>query len=642
MNYFRMFEDFYNQLYLEKINENVTHKQKYEGNGDDICKLEYINIIDKYGRKLKVDPNNIVDVVNKAIKKFEFKYPRLYVYLNTYKIMYIPVWPSYTNINTMAVDQHNNLWINMNFVYRECNMNSNNIFGILFHEMFHIFLKHSIRFNEKFDEKTQADLKRTGLFDTAFDKSNISMDLEINTSMVDDGIVDKDFFIKDVPGVYNPDYAGMTWEEIYDKYGDLEYKKYLEKRGIKLDKKEMEVLDAIEKASKTLKDSKSTDEEKAKASKQLQKTIDKLLGKKDREEDIQDVLEKISETSLGEIGDIKEKINEVIDDLYKNPSKMSDEQYKDLMDHIDEMAREMEKNASEISDTFDKDLDEVTKDIENMKKTLKESMEKMRNDKTMDKYDKREIRDKIKDSLEDVMLSDIGKEKKEKKRKERDEKREIEKKEELKTSHPLRKLIKVFKNLMHLGEDPYELICEKTYNIIKNIIDILEPLTEKKLSKINKDDTKYLKKHLNDLKDSLFTDLKKLLDNKTIIRKTEDDINRLLDITFKVVFDSLLIQLPNSDIDDESKIVSLNDSVIKLRIIGKILKTQKAWRASDEFWEGVKEVNDELSPLLQKEDFKSLLKKLYDIGVVNDKVVKTFSEEYKKLYSELIKEGKIK
>ena len=195
---------------------------------------------------------------------------------------------------------------------------------------------------------------------------------------------------------------------------------------------------------------------------------------------------------------------------------------------------------------------------------------------------------------------------------------------------------------MHLGEDPYELICEKTYNIIKNIIDILEPLTEKKLSKINKDDTKYLKKHLNDLKDSLFTDLKKLLDNKTIIRKTEDDINRLLDITFKVVFDSLLIQLPNSDLDDESKIVSLNDSVIKLRIIGKILKTQKAWRASDEFWEGVKEVNDELSPLLQKEDFKSLLKKLYDIGVVNDKVVKTFSEEYKKLYSELIKEGKIK
>jgi Fe-S cluster biosynthesis and repair protein YggX len=356
-------------------------------------------------------------------------YPQLYLFLNMYKIMYVPVWPAKV-CNTMAVDPKNNLWINMNFVYRDCDMKSNNIFGILFHEMFHIFLKHSIRFDNKFDEKTKTDLMNTGMMGVAHHKANIAMDLEINASMVDDGIVAEDFFTKEIPGLYNPDYVGMTWEDIYDRYGDEEYRKWLERNGVKIDEDEMKILDAIEKAAKILKDPSSTEEDKAKASKELQKTIDKILGK-ESEEDIQDALEKMSKTKLGDIGDIKEKIEKVIDDLYKNPSDMSEEQYEELTKDIEEMAREMEENASEIASEFDKDLDEVQRDIENMKKTFRDSMEKMRNDKKMSKHDKDAIRDKIKDSLEDVMLSDIAKEKKDKKRKERDEKREAEKKEEM-------------------------------------------------------------------------------------------------------------------------------------------------------------------------------------------------------------------
>ena len=38
----------------------------------------------------------------------------------------------------------------MNFVYTECAMNKDRVFGILFHEMFHIFLEHIIRFNKMF------------------------------------------------------------------------------------------------------------------------------------------------------------------------------------------------------------------------------------------------------------------------------------------------------------------------------------------------------------------------------------------------------------------------------------------------------------------------------------------------------------
>ena len=34
-----------------------------------------------------------------------------------------------------------------------------------------------------------------------------------------------------------------------------------------------------------------------------------------------------------------------------------------------------------------------------------------------------------------------------------------DRKDAFKASHPLRKLINVFKNLMSLGEDPYDLVC---------------------------------------------------------------------------------------------------------------------------------------------------------------------------------------
>jgi hypothetical protein len=195
---------------------------------------------------------------------------------------------------------------------------------------------------------------------------------------------------------------------------------------------------------------------------------------------------------------------------------------------------------------------------------------------------------------------------------------------------------------MHLGEEPYDLVCEKSYNIMKNIVNILETLTEKELSKITKDDTNDLKSHLFDLKESLFIDLKKLLDNKTILHKTEDDLHRLLDVTFEVVIKSLLINLPNPDLKDGLKISSLNDSVIKLRMIGKILKTQKAWRASDEFKEGAKEMNEELSTLLKAKDFKTILLKLYNMGLIDTEVVETFDEKSKKIYNELVREGKIK
>ena len=617
---------------------NESAKYGLEGNVEEIYNLGEINVIDiKKNSIVKINTADIIRVVNDAMFYMQKKYPYLYLFLNRYKIMYVPIYPC-EFCNTMQVDTNSNLWINMNFVYNECAMNKDRVFGILFHEMFHIFLEHIIRFNKKFPNEVQSYMSPE-IFKSTNMKANFAMDYEINASMVADDIVSEDFF-KNMDGMYKKEYTGKTWEEIYDKFGDEEYREWLDANGKRINEDEMKILEAIEKAAKVLKDPTSTDEDKAKANKELQKTIDKILGR-DREDDIQDILQEMKDTRLGEIGDIGKKMQDVIDDLYKNPSKMSESQFNDLMEDIDKMADEMIDNAHNIADTFNKSEDDTIKDIENMREVMKDSISKMR-DKKMTKEEKKDISDKIKDSLEDIISSDIDKKRSSEKRKERDEKKEKERKEAFKEKHPLRKLINVFKNLIHLGEEPYDLVCEKSCDIMQNIVDILDVLTEVKLSEIKEDDVEDLKLYLSQLKDSLFTDLKKLLDNKTILHKTEDDLHRVLNGVFEVVEKALFEHLLNPDLNDDSKASVLKSAASKLRIIGKILKTQKAWRASDEFKEGYREMRDELMALFKK-DKKATLKKLYDMGLLNDPVViMNLDKRSKALFDELVADGEIK
>ena len=371
-----------------------------------------------------------------------------------------------------------------------------------------------------------------------------------------------------------------------------------------------------------------------------QKTMDKILGRKSESDDIQDALENIKNSRLGNIGEIGDKMQDVIDDLYKEPSKMTESEINKLLEDIDEMAREMARNTPQIAKTFRKSQEEVLDDIKKMRKTLRKSITQMREQK-MSKEEKKDIVDKIKDSLEDIISSSVDKKRNEERRRERDEKKAAERKEAFKASHPLRKLIKVLKNLMNLGEDPYDLVCEDSYTIMEEIVDILEPLTEKNISDITTDDVEDLKNFMSQLKDSLFTDLKALLDNKTILHKTEDDLHRLLDGVFEYVEEALFVSLFDEHIDDGGKSSLLRTSAEKLRIIGKVLKTQKAWRASDEFKEGFREMRDDLMSLFKK-DKKAVIKKLFDMGVIDHGVVEmTFDKRSKELFYEMVDNGEI-
>ena len=180
--------------------------------------------------------------------------------------------------------------------------------------------------------------------------------------------------------------------------------------------------------------------------------------------------------------------------------------------------------------------------------------------------------------------------------------------------------------------------------ILWGIIDMLDKLTEKTLSEIanDKDAVEDLKPYMSKLKDSLFTDLKALLDNETILNKTEDDLHRVLDGVFNTVDEILFTNLLDTNLNDDAKTSVLKTAASKLRIIGKILKTQKAWRASDEFKEGYREMRDSLFKLFKK-DKKAVLKILYKMGIINHSIVEsTFDTRSKNIFAEMVKKGELK
>ena len=510
------------------LNEASSYESLYS-NEDIIEKLGEVDIYD-YGKKtyIKKNASDIIKVVSDALYKMHRDYNYLYQFITKCKLMYIPTFPSEIT-DTMAVDNLNNLWINLTFIYNDCKMDSENVFGILFHELFHIFFDHLLRFNKKFP-KTMFASAGPGVYKRANTKANLCMDYEVNASMVDDGIVPKDFF-KVMGGLYKKEYTGMTWEEILDKYGDKEYDEWLLKNGETLDNVEKQVLDAIEEAAKVLMDPESDEADKRFARKRLQEKLDKIFGKQATgEKSLQDVFEDLAKTKLADHGEIASDLEDVADDLMRNPENMTGPELDKTLNDINKLIDEIEENSDNVAGDFNKTEDEVHRDAEKARQALKDAMKKI-NKGGLSKEEKKELLDKAKDALEDVISDETEKDRLKEKRAERDAKREAEKKEKLKKTHPLRKLLIVFKNLAELYD--IQLISENTRDILNKCIDDIDILTEKKFGDMKKSDLKNIGDHMNELYDPLFADLVKLIENETILQKTKDDMENILDDVYK-------------------------------------------------------------------------------------------------------------
>ena len=614
------------------LNEASSYESLYS-NEDIIEKLGEVDIYD-YEKKtyIKKNASDIIKVVSDALYKMHRDYNYLYQFITKCKLMYIPTFPSEIT-NTMAVDNLNNLWMNMTFIYNDCKMDSDKVFGILFHELFHIFFDHLLRFNKKFP-KTMFASAGPGVYKRANTKANLCMDYEVNASMVDDGIVPKDFF-KVMGGLYKKEYTGMTWEEILDKYGDKEYDEWLLKNGETLDNVEKQVLDAIEEAAKVLMDPESDEADKRFARKRLQKKLDKIFGKQDTgEKSLQDIFEDLAKTKLADHGEIASDLEDVADDLMRNPENMTGPELDKTLNDINKLIDEIEENSDNVAGDFNKTSDEVHKDAEKARQALKDAMKKI-NKGGLSKEEKKELLDKAKDALEDVISDEVEKDRLKEKREERDSKREVEKKEKLKKTHPLRKLLIVFKNLAELYD--IQLVSENTRDILNKCIDDIDILTEKTFGNMKKSDLKNIGDHMNELYDPLFADLVKLIENETILQKTKDDMENILDDVYKTVFNALK-RIFDPGLDEDAKGSLIKAAAMKLRTIGKLLKTQKKWRVGDDFKNGYMDEMKRLMEIRKKGGDEALFKELYDKGVISPMML---DEHGMELLGKLIESGEI-
>jgi len=598
-------------MYNNHLNESSIYDTTYS-NEDLIEKLDEVDIFDEKKKTIiKMKPGELIKVCSDALYKMQRDYPYLYQFIAKCKVMYIPTYPSKIT-NTMAVDENNNLWINFHYVYNTCKMMSDRAFGILFHEMFHIFFDHCIRMNNKYPKHMFVGMP-VGAFEKANMKANICMDYEVNASMVDDNIVTPDFF-KYMNGIYKKEYTGMTWEEILDRFGDKEYKDWLSRNGMSLDDVEMKVLEAIEKASKVLLDDNAEEDEKRAARRELKKKLDELLGVSDKgEKSLQDVLEDLQNSKLGDIGDLAYDIDNVIDDLHKSPAGMSTEELDKTLNDMSKLMDNMADNSEEIGNQFGKNADEVQKDVEKAREAFKDAMKKI-NEGGLSKDEKQDLLDKAKDTLEDIISDDAEKEKLKKKREERDAKKESERKEKFKKNHPFRPLIVVFKNLAELQQ--FKLVSKDTVGILDRLIEELDPLTELHFSEMKKSQFKEISKDLDKLKESFIPDLVALIDNETILNKTEDDMKRLVDGVFEHVFNAFR-SIFNDTLTEEEKGSVIKMSAQKLRIIGKVLKTQKVWKVGEDFKKGYMEEMKRLMQIRKDGGDEVLFKELFDKGVIN-------------------------
>lgn len=614
------------------LNEASTYESLYS-NEDIIEKLGEVDIYD-YKKKsyVKMNASDIIKVASDALYKMQRDYNFLYQFITKCKLMYLPTFPSEIT-NTMAVDNFNNLWMNLTFIYNDCKMDSENVFGILFHELFHIFFDHLLRFNKKFPKSMFASAG-PGVYKRANTKANLCMDYEVNASMVDDGIVPKDFF-KVMGGLYKKEYTGMTWEEILDKYGDKEYDEWLLRNGESLDNIEKQVLDAIEEAAKVLMDPESDEADKRFARKRLQNKLDQIFGKEDTgEKSLQDVFEDLAKTKLADHGDIASDLEDAADDLMVNPENMTGEELDKTLNDINKLIDDIEENSDAVADDFNKTADDVHKDAENARQVLNDAMKKI-NEGGLSKEEKKELIEKAKDALEDVISDDVEKEKLKKKREERDAKRDTEKREKLKKIHPLSKLLIVFKNLAELYD--IQLVSENTRDILNKCVDDIDILTEKTFGEMKKSDLKNIGDHMNELYDPILADLVKLIENETILQKTKDDMENILDDVYKTVFNALK-RIFDPGLDEDAKGSLIKAAAMKLRTIGKLLKTQKKWRVGDDFKNGYMDEMKRLMEIRKEGGDEALFKELYDKGVISPMML---DEHGMELLGKLIESGEI-
>lgn len=588
----------YNDLIYDRY--NIRNKQGYrliesvtdKSAGNKLATLRvgkipmYVESLDKI---VDVELKTIIQSVDKALGLIGSKYSFMYSYIQHCRPMYVLANPEDENCfhKTMSVDNLGNLWLNVHFIYNNLDCDVKKIFGILFHELMHNFLNHLSIGLKILPMEDRRKLKMTSeeLYELEMTKQNICADMEVNCNMVADGVVTADFW-KEMKGVFDKDYFGKMYEDIYRENGDELLKRYLSNGGTVLPPEYLEALKAIFEALKVLRDPNSTERDKDIASTKLRDIIEKLFGESKTKMTIRKRLKMLQKTRIKEIGEIGPYLKKVIDDLDVSPVNMTSSDLNGFIDDVDTLKKEMERCVTKISEKFTLDEDVFLKDNEECWTTLVDGVVRL-NRETKLTYDERdEISEKIIYSISKLIADNLKKDKlkeeferKMKELKERRKKRAEKLREEKRKKHILHNYYLRIKDMAAIYY--HERLDEKSFELCNEYADLVKPLLEKEIHDINESDLTEIYVVIGKLKESFFENLKRLREEKILIDRDDRFFTGLVDAFYedtKHMFDFLKEEHTETEYVSVVKI-----ALSSLRRIGTEFHRQAKVRPSEEY-----------------------------------------------------------
>lgn len=187
-------KDFESYVY-DTLNEDLVHGEQ------NACNRAFINGgVITFPDGSSVYPKEIVDAVNKALMYLNSEYSRTFTFAkNTLNIIYLA---HSQRIETMAIDENMNLYLNAGFVYNVLKMDTNLIAAVLMHEVFHALFNHIERGSNWLAAKGKSNTPQTQ------HDNNLAADIEVNQTLVRTGIIDEDRLVNEIHGLYLKNVGG--------------------------------------------------------------------------------------------------------------------------------------------------------------------------------------------------------------------------------------------------------------------------------------------------------------------------------------------------------------------------------------------------------------------------------------------------
>ena len=140
-----------------------------------------------------IKPKDIVKVVDEAVSWIAEEFRTYYSFAKDCNIIYMINNP---DCQTMCVDQYMNIFMDVLFIYNNLKMNPLYVATIIMHEIFHVIYNHI--------ERGKNWLSANGRPITDFRDTNLAGDVEVNSTLINKGIIDQSTLVNELHGLYLP------------------------------------------------------------------------------------------------------------------------------------------------------------------------------------------------------------------------------------------------------------------------------------------------------------------------------------------------------------------------------------------------------------------------------------------------------